>query len=197
MGNIYVLDEQDSNGPNRVEKFSPGGSYLSQWGSTGDGNGQFDFFQSRGSIAVASDGTTYVSDADNRIQKFAPNGSFISSWGTTGSGAGQFGMLHDLAVASSGDMYAADEAVRSGGFALQEFDAGGMFLANSNTGPDQVEAATTFGTDLVYGYDCTTIYRFELTVPQVSLSVKPATPSLGATVIATAAASVPFGAITN
>jgi len=36
-GNVYVVDYAN----NRVQKFNASGTYLTQWGSPGSGNGQF------------------------------------------------------------------------------------------------------------------------------------------------------------
>lgn len=36
-GNVYVADT----GNNRVQKFSSDGNYITEWGSAGSGNGQF------------------------------------------------------------------------------------------------------------------------------------------------------------
>jgi DNA-binding beta-propeller fold protein YncE len=46
------------------------GVFGSQWGTEGSGDGEFNWPQG---VAVASDGSVYVSDSkNNRIQKFAP-----------------------------------------------------------------------------------------------------------------------------
>ena len=65
-GDIYVLDYANS----RVQKFDSTGLYKSQWGSLGNGSGQFCM-----SLGLASDsaGNIYVSDTqNNRIEKFGP-----------------------------------------------------------------------------------------------------------------------------
>jgi tripartite motif-containing protein 71 len=65
-GNVYVVDGDND----RVQKFAPDGTFLTKWGSTGSGLGQFD---SPRVIAVDGQGNVYVSDLLNgRIQKFAP-----------------------------------------------------------------------------------------------------------------------------
>ena len=63
----------------RVQVFDREGNYITQWGSEGSGDGEFnlggglsaeDF---AGSIAVDDEGFIYVADVGNkRIQKFAP-----------------------------------------------------------------------------------------------------------------------------
>ena len=65
-GGVYVSDFEN----NRIQKFTSAGVFVTQWGTKGTGNGQFN---SPAAAAVASDGSVYVADTDNnRIQKSAP-----------------------------------------------------------------------------------------------------------------------------
>ncbi|HET9118782.1 MAG TPA: PKD domain-containing protein [Pseudonocardiaceae bacterium] len=185
---IYILDWYSS----RVEKFSSSGAFVTQWGSAGSGNGQFDFYHAQGALGVAGDGTVYVADFSNRIQKFTPDGTFVTAWGSTGTSPGQFVGISSLAVDAAGHVYAAQQA--SSGPAIQEFDSSGNLLGSSTGG---VGAVTTYGADLVYGYLCNTVVRFELTIPDVSLSLSATSVYVGQPLTATATASVPFGSITN
>ncbi|MGA7010001.1 MAG: hypothetical protein WB612_09705, partial [Nitrososphaeraceae archaeon] len=86
-GNVYVADRYN----NRVQEFSPNGTYITSWGVVGSENGQFKI-----PLGVAIDGhsgNVYVADSgNNRIQEFSPNGTYITSWGTEGSENGQFGL---------------------------------------------------------------------------------------------------------
>ncbi len=80
-GNIYVADGIGTN--NRIAKFDKDGKFLTQWGSTGEGQSQF-----RGvkSIAVSAAGDVYVADAGNkRIQVFDGEGKFKSEFGNVGT----------------------------------------------------------------------------------------------------------------
>jgi len=62
-----------------------------------------------GRVAVASDGSIYVSDTNNhRIQKFTSEGVFVNKWGTDGTGYRQFLYPAGVAVASDGSVYVAD-----------------------------------------------------------------------------------------
>ena len=55
-------------------------TYVSQFGSAGSGNGQFN---SPYSISFDSSGNIYVTDNGNhRIQKFDSNGTYISQFGS-------------------------------------------------------------------------------------------------------------------
>jgi DNA-binding beta-propeller fold protein YncE len=71
-----------ANSPNhRIEKFSPDGTLLEEWGKYGNLAGQFKFPYD---VAVDSIGNVYVADANNsRIQKFDPEKNFLASWSTT------------------------------------------------------------------------------------------------------------------
>ena len=63
----------------RIVKFSPDGHVLSNWGSKGSGDGQFN---DPTSVAVDStSGKVYVADPTNkRIQVFDQNGKFLTKW---------------------------------------------------------------------------------------------------------------------
>ena len=101
-GNVYVADTSN----NRIQKFTGTGTYLTQWGSYGSGNGQFD-----DPIGVATDaaGNVYVADTDNhRIQKFTGTGTYLTQWGSSGSGNGQFAYPAGVATDAAGNVYVAD-----------------------------------------------------------------------------------------
>ena len=71
-----------------VQRFTPGGRFLGQWGSYGSGPGQFG---SVGALAVDGHGDVYVLDSTNdRIEVFSATGRFLRSWGGRGTGLGQF-----------------------------------------------------------------------------------------------------------
>jgi DNA-binding beta-propeller fold protein YncE len=79
-GNIYVADGIGTN--NRIAKFDKDGKFITHWGSTGEGDGQF-----RGvkSIAVAANGDVYAADTGNRrIQVFDGDGKFKMAFGNVG-----------------------------------------------------------------------------------------------------------------
>ncbi len=73
--------------------------YVTQWGSSGTGNGQFSTIQG---IAVDGSGNVYVADSfDNyRIQKFSSTGTYLTQWSS----------MYPLGVAvdSTGNVYVAD-----------------------------------------------------------------------------------------
>jgi DNA-binding beta-propeller fold protein YncE len=126
-GDVYVVDYNNA----RVQKFTYDGNYLTQWGGSGSGNGQFNFPYG---IAVHSNsgGTTvYVADTNgNRIEAFDEEGVYLFQWGgpAPGTGNGQFTGNNSLAADEQGNVYAAD-----GGFHVQKFTPTGTFLAKWGT----------------------------------------------------------------
>ena len=123
---IYVVD----GGNHRVQKFTPDGAFLAEWGAHGWGDGQFGL---PSGIAVDSQGFVYVSDGSHtwgmnicehecRIQKFTSTGQFVCAWGSTGTGDGQFSTAAFLAVDPQGFVYAA------AGSRVQKFDPDGEFI---------------------------------------------------------------------
>ena len=91
---VLVTDRDND----RVQRFSTGGAYLSQFGlGPGTGDRQFD-----GPAGIAMDRflSVYIVDAGNgRIQKLsAGTGAFIAKWGTAGMGLGQFSQPWGIAA---------------------------------------------------------------------------------------------------
>jgi tripartite motif-containing protein 71 len=98
--NIYTSSNSS------FSKYSSTFTYISQWGGSGFGDGQF--LVTRG-IGVDGAGNIYVSDRFNsRIQKFNSDGNFVLKFGSQGSGDGQLSNADDLAVDSDGNIYVAD-----------------------------------------------------------------------------------------
>lgn len=65
-GNLFVADFYND----RVQKFTPDGTFLTSFGRKGVGPGQFDHTIA---VAVAQDGTVFVADfLNNRIEKWRP-----------------------------------------------------------------------------------------------------------------------------
>src|SRR5262249_49275432 len=74
-GNVYITDFFGA-----VLKFSNDGVLLGKWGTQGADPGQFIY---PSDVAVAQDGTIYVSEYGNRrVQVFDPSFSFLRQWST-------------------------------------------------------------------------------------------------------------------
>ena len=99
---VFVSDTDN----HRIQVFTPGGTYVTQWGSYGSGNGQFWWPYS---IAVNNSDFVYCADTyNNRIQVFTPSGTYVTQWGSFGSGNGLFMYPRGIAVNGSGYSYVAD-----------------------------------------------------------------------------------------
>jgi hypothetical protein len=161
-GSVYVADP----GNNRVQKFSAAGAYVSQFGTSGAGNGQLSK-----PIAVAvdpNDGAVYVVDNRNyRVQKFSSAGAYVSQFGEAGEGDGQFGTDRGptrIGVDSAGRVYVLDQ---DGSRRVQRFTAAGAFdqvLTSGDTlGDVPFDLAVDSGGDHVFvgGYINGTITEFD------------------------------------
>src|SRR5213080_1195928 len=139
QGDVYVADQLSY----AVQRFSPTGTFETEWGSYGGGHGQFGPI---GGLATDASGNVYVVDSShNRIEKFDANGNFITSWGHTGSEVGQFRFFSSQdptkppggGVAVGGDyVYVAD----SGNNRIERFNLDGgeaMAWGTKGSGPGQ------------------------------------------------------------
>jgi NHL repeat len=112
-GNVFVVDSGNA----RVEKFTPGGSFISAFG-------QGRLSSPRG-IATDNLGKVYVSDAGtNTVQKFDANGNFVSTIDGTSAPQGHFQSLGGVAVDQANNLWVAD----SGTSNVIEFGSKGNFL---------------------------------------------------------------------
>jgi len=127
----------------RLDKFSPGGSLVGRWGSSGTGPGQFG---EPWGIATGS-GNVYVADTfRDRIEVFTSGGSFVGEWGSAGKGLGQFSFPYGIATGPAGNVYVADTANDR----IQKFTpTGGFITAWGSIGrrPGQFLLPTSVATD--------------------------------------------------
>jgi NHL repeat/6-bladed beta-propeller len=102
-GNVYVSDRDN----NRIQKFTPNGTFIKTWGTKGSKDGQFSIPYS---IAIDNSDKIYVADRENsRIQEFNTNGTFLAKYGSDGVGNGQFHRPEDVRIESrTGDIYVTD-----------------------------------------------------------------------------------------
>ena len=120
-GNIYIADRNNE----RVQKFDVSGSFVTQWGSSGSGDGQFAANNGAVDIAIDSNGDIWVVDRGNhRIQRFSNSGAFEFKFGVNGSGTGQLNQPTGIAINSGDTIYIADRLNER----VQAFNLSGTFL---------------------------------------------------------------------
>jgi predicted membrane-bound mannosyltransferase/sugar lactone lactonase YvrE len=103
-GSVYVADTWNY----RIQKFSADGSFITMWGTAGQGESPTAFWGPRG-IAVDQKGDVYVTDTGNkRVVVFDGNGTYIAEFGTYGMDGGQFDEPVGIAVDKDGLVYVAD-----------------------------------------------------------------------------------------
>ncbi|MCE9520197.1 MAG: peptidyl-alpha-hydroxyglycine alpha-amidating lyase family protein [Verrucomicrobia bacterium] len=120
--NLWLTDVE----LHQVFKFTHDGKLLMTLGEHAKAGTDSKHFNKPTDVAVAPDGTFYVSDGygNSRIMKFSKEGKFIAQWGTRGDGAGEFHTPHGLAMENDGKIYVADR----GNARIQIFDGDGKHL---------------------------------------------------------------------
>ncbi len=126
-----VCDEQgcyyigEYNASDRIQKFAPDGSFITQWGGNGHLPGQLFRPQS----LVIRDDVLWVADACNhRIQRFdirEETPRLIDAWGSAGTANGQFYFPYDLSIASDGTVVVVEYKNNR----IQRFDPSGKWIA--------------------------------------------------------------------
>ena len=133
--NLYVGQN------NRIDKYDSTGHRLASWDQT----------DTVTDIAVAPDGTLYVTLGGNttdHVSKLSPDGTLLTSWGSSGSGNGQFSFWvgngeGDVVVDASGNVYVSD----CGNSRIQKFSSSGTFLATWGT-PGSADGQMSYPTDI-------------------------------------------------
>lgn len=101
QGNLYMTEVASSS----VKKYGPTGNFITEWGSLGTGDGQFD---SLTGITIDAQDNVYVADRNNhRIQKFNASGDYLDQWNADGEEADLWGFPSSVAVDGAGNTYAA------------------------------------------------------------------------------------------
>lgn len=128
-------------GLNRVTRYTSAGSLVANWGTAGDGDGQFRGPQGLG-INVTN-GRVFVADAqNNRVQRFSAGGTFETKWGITQNGAGEFSSPTDVAKDSAGNIYAVDR----NNSRIEKFNSSGRFLMSfGGAGTGNGQLSTPYG----------------------------------------------------
>jgi hypothetical protein len=129
-GRIWAASSVD----NVFRILTPSGTLSETWGSSGSGNGQFNFSAngvSAGAIAFAPDGGFWVADTGNfRVQRFDKARKFLGAWGRFGSGDGEFAFPSDISVDTVGSVFVADELRQ----VIQVFTSDGTYVRSVAAG---------------------------------------------------------------
>ena len=139
-GNLYVTELG-----NRVQQFSPEGSFLSTFGSVGSGNGQFSFPEG---IAVGASGTIYVADTHNeRVQEWKAGEPPTFATAFTELESREVPLEPSaVAVDSSGNVWVADSAHDH----VLQFNSGREYVTqvgSEGSGPGQFKGIGGIATD--------------------------------------------------
>jgi sugar lactone lactonase YvrE len=97
----------------RFAIFTPDGTFVETWGSSGRGDGEFDLTRANGDpfgmLAFAEDGSFFVLDVGNhRVQMFDAERRFVRAWGSIGTGPGEFSDPVGMAVDGDGNVSVLD-----------------------------------------------------------------------------------------
>jgi sugar lactone lactonase YvrE len=99
-GNYFVSEYGEFD---RIQKFSPDGKFLLEWGGHGSRPGEFLRPQH---LELDGDGLLWVADACNhRIQVFDGKGKVVKLWGTHGTDLGQLSYPYCLTLDGEGHVY--------------------------------------------------------------------------------------------
>ncbi len=142
-GDLFVADFYNQ----RVQRLRADGSFVRQWGLTGETGVDAGRFNYPTDAALGPDGTLYVADGYNdRIQAFAAGGDFSHKWGgpfavnVFGPFNGWFATVTGIAVDSRGNVFVADFYNHR----VQKFAADGAFLTSfggNGSGPGEFRFA--------------------------------------------------------
>jgi uncharacterized protein (TIGR03663 family) len=135
-GNLVVSDT----GNKRIVKFTPEGTFISQWGGVGSLEGQL--LEPCG-LAVDANGNIYVADVWNdRVQKFDRNGAYLAQWTVLGWESDLPVNKPYLAVDAQGSVYVTAPDYHR----VVKFDGAGKVLAVwGNYGSDELSFNTPSG----------------------------------------------------
>ncbi len=141
MDLVFVADTYN----HRIQTFRGDGTVLTQWGSRGSADGQFQcpvgmavLAQSQDRILARSQDRGHptrhllfvTDDGNHRVQVFNVDGSFVRKWGSKGHGDGQFSRAFGVAVHPTQDLvYVTDRETQR----IQVFGIDGLFITKWGT----------------------------------------------------------------
>lgn len=133
-GNMYVMNYTYS----YVQKYSPAGKLLLQFGTAGSGPGQFQYANS---LTVDGTGNIFVADTgNNRLQKFDTDGKFLFEYKATSSNKLDHPM--DVVLDASGAIYLFDKSLT-----ITKLSVGGTLLQTIALGPTFTDEGTSLVVD--------------------------------------------------
>lgn len=122
---FYYVAEYGEN--DRIQKFSPDGKFVLQWGGHGEKPGQF---QRPQGLAIDEEDRIWVADACNhRIQVFDAEGRLLFSWGRQGSAPGELSYPYGIDLAPDGSVL----VMEYGNHRVQRFTPDGRSLGTWGT----------------------------------------------------------------
>ena len=125
--NLYLADEYF----NKVTKYDREGNPITEWGTKGSGDGQFN----QPSGLLIQDQLIYLVDSrNNRIQMYSLDGDFQGQWGSEGDGEGEFNIPWGISDDSEGNIYIADWRNDR----IQKFDSNGNYISAIGGGKTSV-----------------------------------------------------------
>jgi len=140
-GDIFVADGHGAGGNNRIVKLSSDGTFIKEWGSTGEADGQF---RDPHALAMDSEGRLFVGDrANNRIQIFDQDGEHIASWTQFGRPSGLYIDANDILYATDSESNARRNPGWKRGIYIGSARAGVVTAFIPDPEPDPDNSATS------------------------------------------------------
>lgn len=137
----------------QVFKFSHEGTLLLKLGVAKVPGNDSAHFNLPTDVAVADNGTFYVSDGygNSRVAKFSASGKFIKAWGSYGKQPGQFIIPHGIAIDQNNTLYVADRQNNR----IQVFDTSGNFIKEikNNVNVQQLPSLAISSTNHLFAID--------------------------------------------
>ena len=124
--------------------FDKDGNFLSLWGSSGEGDGEFN---GPSGVAIDQEDNLCIVDSRNhRVQKLTKDGEYLNKWGSLGNEEGEFDSPWGICTDTQGYVYVADHKNHR----AQKFTPDGEYLASFGsygTGRGQLNRPTGVAAD--------------------------------------------------